>query len=828
MQILYNIAAVLVVILIIPAFMLRSVREKGFVERIKQSLGFLPEAALARVAKRQCIWVHAASVGEIVAASPLIKEFRREFPDDPILVSVVTNSGYAMANRIIKDADSIIYYPLDLPFLPEYILGKIRPRVFLPVETELWPNFLKAARKYKIPVMMVNGRISDKSVKRYHHLHSLLDDMIGTVNVFAMQSDIDAQYIQRLGAKAEFVTVTGNTKFDQTYTNVEPAEKRRLINEMGLSAADGILLAGSTHKGEEKYVLESFCQLRQDFPGVKLVIAPRDIMRQDDIQALCHEYGLSVRLRTELLENPGEDHDIVILNTIGELGKVYSIGDVVYVGGSLIEHGGHNILEPAAHGKAIIVGHHMFNFKDTHVLFSKRGACITVKNQQELTASIRRLFANPEERARMEEETLAIVSENKGASRKSALILHELLDKYEQSPSRIRSIEKIENLQTYLIQLVHGKEDHGLLANIVIFILHVFSYIYGALVNCKLALYRSGVLHKAELDCFVISLGNITVGGTGKTPTAQRLARDIRDMGYRVVILNRGYRAKWKGEVGVVSDGKKLYMSAAEAGDEAFLLAKNLPNVPVLIGPERAITGRYAVEHFQAEVAILDDGYQHWQLVRDLDILLIDAINVFGNGYMLPRGTLREPVEHLDRADVCLLTKVDQAAPGSCEYIRETVAEHNEEALVVESIHLPRCFIEIGDWYQGIAGDGIDVAHMAGKKVMAVSAIGNPASFEQTISDIGAVVVESQRYPDHHDYTKEEIFDGMQQAQEQGAQAIIITEKDAVKIPRSIIESERPLPIYVISIEVTFQKGDREFKELLQASLAAKLPKEVI
>ncbi|MGL5271359.1 MAG: glycosyltransferase N-terminal domain-containing protein, partial [Selenomonadaceae bacterium] len=510
MQILYNIAAILVVILIIPAFMIRSVREKGFVERIKQSLGLLPKEALARVAKRQCIWVHAASVGEIVAASPLIKEFRREFPDDPILVSVVTNSGYAMANRIIKDADSIIYYPLDLPLLPAYILGKIRPRVFLPVETELWPNFLKAARKYKIPVMMVNGRISDKSVKRYHHLHSLLDDMIGTVNVFAMQSEIDAQYIQRLGAKAEFVTVTGNTKFDQTYTNVEPAEKRRLISEMGLGTAEGILLAGSTHKGEEKYVLESFCQLRQDFPGVRMVIAPRDIMRQDEIQTLCHEYGFSVRLRTELLENPGEDHDIVILNTIGELGKVYSIGDVVYVGGSLIEHGGHNILEPAAHGKAIIVGHHMFNFKDTHILFSKRGACITVKNQQELTASIRRLFANPEERARMEEETLAIVSENKGASRKSALILHELLDKYEQSPSRIRSIEKIENLQTYLIQLVHGKEDHGLLANIVIFILHVFSYIYGALVNCKLALYRSGVLHKAELDCFVISLGNIT------------------------------------------------------------------------------------------------------------------------------------------------------------------------------------------------------------------------------------------------------------------------------------------------------------------------------
>ena len=216
MQLLYNIAAVLLVILIIPAFMVRSIREKGFVERIRQSLGFLPKHALDKVAKKNCIWVHAASVGEIVAASPLIKEFRKEFPRSPILVSVVTSSGYAMANRIIKDADTIIYYPLDLPCLPGYILRKVRPRVFLPVETELWPNFLKAARENHIPVMMVNGRISDKSVQRYHHLRSLLVDMIGTVTKFAMQSDIDAEYIVRLGADPKLVTVTGNTKFDQT------------------------------------------------------------------------------------------------------------------------------------------------------------------------------------------------------------------------------------------------------------------------------------------------------------------------------------------------------------------------------------------------------------------------------------------------------------------------------------------------------------------------------------------------------------------------------------------------------------------------------------
>jgi len=825
MQLLYNIAAVLLVILIIPAFMVRSIREKGFVERIRQSLGFLPKHALDKVAKKNCIWVHAASVGEIVAASPLIKEFRKEFPRSPILVSVVTSSGYAMANRIIKDADTIIYYPLDLPCLPGYILRKVRPRVFLPVETELWPNFLKAARENHIPVMMVNGRISDKSVQRYHHLRSLLVDMIGTVTKFAMQSDIDAEYIVRLGADPKLVTVTGNTKFDQTYTDVLPQEKTRLLQEIGFDNTTKIFLAGSTHKGEEVFVLKAYEKLRQDFPDIKLVIAPRDILRKDEIVSICKNRGFTARMRTDLQKSPSSDHDVVILDTIGELGKVYSIGNVIYVGGSLIQHGGHNILEPAAHGKAIIVGHYMFNFKDTHVLFKKRNACITVNNEEELSREVLALFRDDIRRRKMEQETLAIVKENKGASRKSAVILHEMLDDVEQHQSAhaIKSTEKIENFQTYLFQLVHGKEEHGILPKVVISVLYVFSFIYGRLVNVKLAWYKHGILKRKSLDCHVISLGNITVGGTGKTPTAQCLARDIRDMGYRVVILNRGYRAKWRGEIGIVSDGKKLYMSAAEAGDEAFLLAKHLPNVPVLIGPNRSVTGRYAVEHFGAEVAILDDGYQHWQLIRDMDILLIDAVNVFGNGYMLPRGTLREPMSHLDRADVCLMTKVDQAAEGSCKHIRDTVGQYNDHALVVESIHLPRCFIEISDWYQDIAGDGIDISYMKNKKVMAVSAIGNPASFEQTIGDIGAEIVESLRFPDHHDYTDEEMMDMFQQAQNQGAEAIVITEKDAVKIPDGIMKAKRPIPVFVISVEVTFEAGNKEFKELLTKSLEAKI-----
>ncbi|MDY3298088.1 tetraacyldisaccharide 4'-kinase [Selenomonas sp.] len=825
MQLLYNIAAILVAILIIPVFMVRAMREKGFVERIKQSLGFFPPHALDKVANKDCIWVHAASVGEIVATSPLIKEFRREFPKSPILVSVVTTSGYEMANRIIKDADAIIYFPLDLPWLAGHVLKRIRPRVYLPVETELWPNFLKTCREIHVPVMMVNGRISDKSVKQYKHLHGILRDMIGTVKQFAMQSPIDADYIKRLGAPQELVIITGNTKFDQTYTDVSTEEKEEILQAMCLKDNDGIFLAGSSHRGEEQPVLEAFRAVRENHPRARLVIAPRELLRTTEVVHICKKAGFDVATRTELQKapRPAENPpDIVILDTIGELGKVYSIGDVVYVGGSLVMHGGHNILEPAAHGKAIIVGHHMFNFKDTYALFKNRSACLTVKNGRELAEAVTKLFDDPAHRHRMEEETRAIVQENKGASRKSAVILRNMLEKYERDAANlhlVRSTQKIENVKTYFIDLVHSKEVHGAGLHIVMAVLHVFSLIYAALLNLKLATYSIGLQKRKKLPCFVISLGNVTVGGTGKTPTAQRLASDIRDMGYRVVILNRGYRAKWHGEVGVVSDGRQLHMEASEAGDEAYMLAKHLPNVPVLIGAERAVTGQYAIDHFGAEVAILDDGYQHWQLERDMDILLVDAVNVFGNGYILPRGTLREPISHISRADVCLLTKVDQAAAGSRTYIHDTLKKYNDHAAIVESIHQPRCFLPLYEWCMNIGGDGIDVSAMAGKRVVAVSAIGNPASFEQTLSDIGASIIESQRYPDHHDYTAQEMRDVLEQAEAKGAEAIVITEKDAVKIPLDIVNENWPIPVYVICVEVTFQAGKKAFLAMLQTKL---------
>ena len=834
MRFLYNLAAILIVTIIIPIFVLRATRERGFIERIKQSFGFYPQETIDKVAGKNAIWVHAASVGEIVATSPLVREFRKVFPDSPILVSVVTTGGYEMAHRIIKDADAIIYFPLDLPFLASRVVGRIRPRVFLPVETELWPNFLKKAKQLDVPVMMVNGRISDRSVKQYKYLFGMLREMIGTVKCFAMQSSIDADYIMRLGAPRELVTVTGNTKFDQAYTSVSAEERAALIEELGLSGASRIMIAGSTHRGEEELVLAAFKAVREKDLGVRLIIAPREVLRTLEVEHLCRKAGFTVTTRKELQKgDAARGEDIVILDTVGELGRVYGLGDVIYIGGSLIPHGGHNILEPAAHGKAIIVGNQMFNFKDIHALFRNRNAVVTVMNGEELTRETLRLFGDAAERARLEAETLAIINENKGASEKSARILVEMLETYESRRSiraqerivghRVRATQKVANFQTYFIDLVHDKEVRGISRRLIMGVFYVFSLIYEQLVNLKLTMYRWGWAKKERLGCYVISLGNVTVGGTGKTPTAQHLAREISDMGYRVAILNRGYRAKWRGEVGIVSDGHTLKMDAETAGDEAFMLAKHLPNVPVLIGAQRAVTGRYAIEHFGAEVAILDDGYQHWQLERDMDILLVDAVNVFGNGYLLPRGTLREPLSHIDRADVCLMTKVDQAAPGAIAHIWETFRSYNQDGLILESIHQPRQFVRLSDWYEDIAAGGVPVTEMEGKKVLAVSAIGNPASFEQTLADLGIEMVESMRYPDHHDYGERDMAEVLYRAETLGVEAIVITEKDAVKVPGDVVRAKWRIPMYVISVEVTLQKGREEFFQELKRQLAEKL-----
>ena len=256
MYILYSILATIVfIVVVLPYYLYRMFTEEGFKKRFRQSMGFLRDEEIANTRGTDCIWIHGASVGEIVATSPLVKEIKERMPGKKVLVSAFTVGGYNMAKQIIPEADDIIYFPLDFPFVASSVVRRVHPGIFMPVETELWPNFLRTIKELHIPVMMVNGRISEKSMKNYRYLYGIWDDMLATVTRFCMQSRIDADYIAHLGANPKKIFVTGNTKFDQTYAEVTPEDLAGYKKELGIEDAYPVLVAGSTHPTEEDAVL---------------------------------------------------------------------------------------------------------------------------------------------------------------------------------------------------------------------------------------------------------------------------------------------------------------------------------------------------------------------------------------------------------------------------------------------------------------------------------------------------------------------------------------------------------------------------------------------
>ena len=427
---LYNILLLIYWATLIPMLIYRLIHEEGFYQRIKQSIGFLPEELKEKISNRHAIWVHAASVGEIVAASPIVREMRKNHPDEVIIVSVVTATGFRMAHQIIKGADGILYFPLDLPYFTNRILTIVNPQAIVLVETEIWPNFLRIAADKHIPVMMMNGRISQRSAVRYRLITFFTRRVLSTIRMFCMQSYIDAQYIIAIGADPNKVIVTGNTKYDQTYGIVTEEEKKRFLHELGFDEGSPIMIAGSTHRGENSPVYKAFVKIRDHFPEAKLIIAPRYIYQADLIVDEGIKHGVTMVKRSDMMAGKAirSAYDGVILDTIGELGRVYSLGDLIFVGGSLAHIGGHNILEPAAHGKPIVVGPNMFNFVEIFELLSRHGACFMVNNEDEFIETCLDILVNPDRAEAMKRNCIAVVQENQGATRKNLDKLQEMLE----------------------------------------------------------------------------------------------------------------------------------------------------------------------------------------------------------------------------------------------------------------------------------------------------------------------------------------------------------------------------------------------------------------
>ncbi|MGB0586411.1 MAG: tetraacyldisaccharide 4'-kinase [Limisphaerales bacterium] len=377
-----------------------------------------------------------------------------------------------------------------------------------------------------------------------------------------------------------------------------------------------------------------------------------------------------------------------------------------------------------------------------------------------------------------------------------------------------------EQFETFALEVIFG-ERRGKKAALLRGVLFGLSKVFLIIVKGRRWLYEARIIRDHPLGVQVITVGNLTVGGTGKTPVVEKFARVLTDQGRKVAILSRGYRSKpppltqrWKNKLllqdeivppRVVSDGKSLLLNSEDAGDEPYMLASNLKDVVVLTDKDRVKSGRYAIEQFGCDTLLLDDGFQYWKLAgRRRDIVLVDAQQPFGNEHLLPRGTLREPPEHIRRADTIFITKSDGETAG----LRARIRKHNPNAGIIECVHWPLFFEDVFNPDQRE-----QIGWLKGKKVATLSGIAQPESFEQSLLQQGAELVYTKRFADHHRFNQQEILNTINRAKKRRADVILTTQKDAVRFPKI---DRRDLPIFYMRVEIKILSGAKDFDDCVR------------
>ncbi len=384
-----------------------------------------PPAAAAMVSP--CWWLHAVSVGEALAARTLIKAFAEEFPDWELRVSTTTATGREVAQNNFG-AERVFYYPLDCSWMVRRALGRIAPSLVVLMELEVWPNFLAAAAARRIPVVVANTRITEKSARRFKRFHSLAARMLSQVTLWLCQSEEYAERLRSIGVAGERLRVVGSLKYDAVPTDVDPAVRSRYRALIGAAATTPVLVAGSTHRGEEAAVLSAFATLKREaFPALKLVLAPRHPQRLDEVEALASACGKVVR-RSAIAADGGGQAPIILLDTMGELGKLYAAADAVFVGGSLIDHGGQNMMEPCGLARPTVMGPSCHNFAEAAGLLVGCRGLRQVSSEEALTAALRELLSDPEAAAAMGQRARAALRGQKGATGKSVQLLRAVIE----------------------------------------------------------------------------------------------------------------------------------------------------------------------------------------------------------------------------------------------------------------------------------------------------------------------------------------------------------------------------------------------------------------
>src|SRR5947208_7188449 len=390
MYLAYSLLALVVFIVVSPYFLYQAIRHKKYIGSLRQRLGVLPISF--NIDAEESIWIHAVSVGESLTARALAADLKSRYPRLRLFLSTTTIGGQQVARRSLSNVDAVFYFPFDWTFIVRRTLRLVRPRLFIMMETEIWPNLLRECRKQGVKTVVINGRISSRSYPRYRLIRPFFARVLADVDRFCMQSEESARRLVDLGADPSRVTVTGSLKFDSLELPAATAHgkpRERVLRFFRLSPYRTVIVAGSTMKGEEAAVLRAFTRIRSAAGSTALcVLAPRQPERFGEVDRIAREAGFTTVRRSELPIDAEPRADVVVLDSIGELAQLYQLATAVFVGCSLPDPGGHNILEPAVFGKPIVFGPHMQNFREIAETFVANGAAIQVVSERELDDAI--------------------------------------------------------------------------------------------------------------------------------------------------------------------------------------------------------------------------------------------------------------------------------------------------------------------------------------------------------------------------------------------------------------------------------------------------------
>lgn len=391
MYLFYNIVFTILFLIAFPYLFIRGVFGK---HGVFQRLGKLPQSIKRLAQNGNLIWIHAASVGEVKALGPLVDAIKSSNPNYKIILSNTTKTGKKQAEKVLRNVDGFIFAPVDLPWVVQHVVKTLNPKILILIETELWPNMIRKAKENGSVVSLVNGRISPRSYKRYLYFKSLCTSVLEYVDLFCMQTEEDVNRIRTIGANPDKIVITGNLKFEAFLW--QKFEKRFTKGSLKLPPDLKLLVAGSTRPGEEEIILESYQKLKERFPNLLLILAPRHLKRLRSIEELLTQKRFSYVRKSKWLKKSDQSRipQVLILDSMGELAELYALADLAFVGGSLVPLGGHNPLEPAIYGVPVLFGPHIEHYRKAADILIKAQAAVQVKNSQEFVDSAQKFLNN--------------------------------------------------------------------------------------------------------------------------------------------------------------------------------------------------------------------------------------------------------------------------------------------------------------------------------------------------------------------------------------------------------------------------------------------------